>query len=369
MNALPSAAASVTRVPVALAGREYLIHVGAGLIDRLAEFVMPLQPTSILAVTDAVVAPLYLDRAVRSLGAVARTERLVLPVQEATKNLTATAQVLDALVAARADRRSVLVACGGGVVGDVAGFAAAIFMRGIRFVQVPTTLLAQVDSSVGGKTGVNHAAGKNLIGAFHQPSVVVADTELLRTLPPREVSAGLAEILKHGLLADADYFAQVEALLPRLVACDAAALGPVIARSCAIKAGVVARDELEMGERALLNLGHTFAHAIEALAGYGAWLHGEAVGCGLCLAADLSHRLGLIELTDVGRIRRAVATARLPTRIEGFARHAAVDSMRGDKKAEAGQIRFIVLERIGRAIQRPVPDAVLDATLSAGGYA
>src|SRR5882724_321184 len=221
MNALPSAAASVTRIPVALAGREYLIHVGAGLIDRLAEFVMPLRPTSILAVTDTTVAPLYLDRAVRSLGAVARTERLVLPVQEATKNLTATAQVLDALVAARADRRSVLVACGGGVVGDIAGFAAAIFMRGIRFVQVPTTLLAQVDSSVGGKTGVNHTAGKNLIGAFHQPSVVVADTDLLRTLPPREVSAGLAEILKHGLLADADYFAQVEALLPRLVACDA----------------------------------------------------------------------------------------------------------------------------------------------------
>jgi 3-dehydroquinate synthase len=211
--------------------------------------------------------------------------------------------VLDALIAHRADRRSVVVVVGGGVVGDIAGFAASIYMRGIRFVQVPTTLLAQVDSSVGGKTGVNHPQGKNLIGTFHQPSLVVADADVLRSLPPRELSAGLAEILKHGLLADADYFAAVETNLPRLLACDALAMADAVARSCEIKAGVVGRDEKESGERALLNLGHTFGHAIEALAGYGHWLHGEAVGCGLCLAADLSQRLGLLDRADVDRIQ------------------------------------------------------------------
>jgi 3-dehydroquinate synthase len=359
---------AVVDVPVALAGRQYVIHVGPGLIDRLGERVAPLRPTAIVVVTDATVASLYLERAVRSLQPVARTERFVLVASEAAKDLAAAAQVIDALVAARADRRSVLVALGGGVIGDIAGFAAAIFMRGIRFVQVPTTLLAQVDSSVGGKTGVNHAAGKNLIGAFHQPSAVVADTNLLRSLPAREVSAGIAEILKHGLLADAEYFAQVEALMPRLLECDGAALGPVVARSCAIKAGVVERDERESGERALLNLGHTFGHAIEAMSGYGRWLHGEAVGCGLCLAADLSRRLELIDPHDVHRIEQAVATARLPIRIPGFERGAAIERMRGDKKSEAGRTRFIVLERIGRASQRLVADDVLDATLVAGGY-
>ena len=368
MNALSPAPGPVVRVPVALSGREYTIHVGAGLLDRLGEFVAPLRPTSVLVVTDATVAPLYLDRATRGLEGVARSGRFVLNAQEASKSLETASQVLDALVEARADRRSVLIALGGGVIGDIAGFAAALYMRGIRLVQVPTTLLAQVDSSVGGKTGVNHPAGKNLIGAFHQASVVVADTGLLKTLPQREVSAGLAEILKHGLLADADYFARAEALLPRLVACDPDALAPIIADSCRIKAEVVARDERESGERALLNLGHTFGHAIEALAGYGVWLHGEAVGCGLCLAADLSRRLGLIADESVNRIERAVGAAGLPTRIAGLARSAAVESMRGDKKAEAGQIRFIVLERIGRALQRAVPDAVLDATLRAGGY-
>jgi len=359
---------SVARVAVELAGRAYDIHVGAGLIGRLAEWVAPLRPTSILVVSDPTVAALYLTRVVRTLGEVARTERFVSAADEAGKNLAAVAQVVDALVAARADRRSVLVALGGGVIGDIAGFASAIFMRGIRYVQVPTTLLAQVDSSVGGKTGVNHDAGKNLIGAFHQPSVVVADVDLLSSLPAREISAGLAEILKHGLLADADYFASVEALLPRVVNGDVAALAPVVARSCAIKAGVVARDERESGERALLNLGHTFGHAIEALAGYGHWLHGEAVGCGLCLAADMSRRLSLIDAGAVARIEQAVDAARLPTRIAGLSRVAAVQAMRGDKKAERGQIGFIVLERIGRAAQRSVPDEILDATLAAGGY-
>ena len=266
------------------------------------------------------------------------------------------------------------VSCGeqgieaGGVVGDIAGFAAAVFMRGIRFVQVPTTLLAQVDSSVGGKTGVNHPSGKNLIGAFHQPALVVADTDTLRTLPPRELSAGLAEVIKHGLLADAEYFDRVCAALPRLRACDGEALMEAIVGSCEIKAGVVSRDERESGERALLNLGHTFGHAIEALSGYGHWLHGEAVGCGMYLAADLSHRLGLIDAAAVARVDEAVRAAALPTRIDGLSLDAALASMAGDKKAEAGRIRFILLERIGKAIQRTVPPDALRATLQAGGY-
>jgi 3-dehydroquinate synthase len=277
--------------------------------------------------------------------------------------------VLDQLVAAGADRKSVIVALGGGVIGDIAGFAAAIYMRGIRFVQVPTTLLAQVDSSVGGKTGVNHPRGKNLIGAFHQPAVVISDTDTLRTLPRRELAAGLAEVIKHGLLADERYFDAVERDLPRLLACDAAALSDTIAGSCRIKASVVGRDERESGERALLNLGHTFGHAIEALAGFGTWLHGEAVGCGLCLAADLSLRCGLLEAAAVGRIEAVVRAAGLPDRIAGLPVSAAIASMRGDKKAEAGRIGFVLLERIGRAVQREVPEAMLHATLAAGGYA
>jgi 3-dehydroquinate synthase len=356
------------RLPVDLAGHPYDIHIGSGLLDRLGEFVRPLRPSRLVVVTDARVGPLYAARAQAALRPVAPSAVFELAGGETGKDMHAVEAVLDALLAAGADRRSVVIALGGGVVGDIAGFAAAIYMRGIRFVQVPTTLLAQVDSSVGGKTGVNHPRGKNLIGAFHQPEAVVADTDTLRTLPPRELSAGLAEVLKHGLLADAQYFAQVTGDLPRLLACDEQALTAAIARSCEIKAAIVARDEKESGERALLNLGHTFGHAIEALTGYERWLHGEAVGCGMCLAADLSQRLGLISRGDVETIERAVAAARLPTRIDGLSRAAALESMRGDKKAEAGEIRFIVLERIGRAVQRTVPAAALDATLAAGGY-
>jgi len=356
------------RLSVALAGHPYDIHIGPELLDRLAEFVRPLRPSRLLIVTDARVGPFYAARAQSALLSLAPVAVFELAGGETGKDMRAVEAVLDALLANGADRKSVVIALGGGVVGDIAGFAAAIYMRGIRFVQVPTTLLAQVDSSVGGKTGVNHPRGKNLIGAFHQPEAVVADTYTLRTLPPRELSAGLAEVLKHGLLADADYFAQVTDDLPRLLACDEQALTEAIARSCQIKAAIVARDEKESGERALLNLGHTFGHAIEALTGYERWLHGEAVGCGMCLAADLSQRLGLISRGDVETIERAVAAARLPTRIDGLSRAAALESMRGDKKAEAGEIRFIVLERIGRAVQRTVPATALDATLAAGGY-
>jgi 3-dehydroquinate synthase len=355
-------------VPVAIPGGSYEILIGAGASMQLAERIAALSPTRILIVTDAVVAPLHAEALEERLKAVAPTALVALAVGETGKTMATVEQVIDSLVGHRADRKSVVVAVGGGVVGDIAGFAASIFMRGIRFVQVPTTLLAQVDSSVGGKTGVNHRSGKNLIGAFHQPALVVADIDFLRTLPPRELSAGLAEVIKHGLLADADYFAATERDMTRLRSCDAEAMARAVARSCEIKSGVVARDEKESGERALLNLGHTFGHAIEALAGYGTWLHGEAVGCGLCLAADLSRRLALVAAEEVQRIEAAVADAGLPTRIAGFPRAVALASMAGDKKAEAGRIRFILLERIGRAIQRTVPSDVLEATLAAGGY-
>jgi 3-dehydroquinate synthase len=356
------------RVTVDLKQGPYDIWIAPGLVQRLDEFIAPLGPTSIHIVTNTGVGPLYLDRVYATCKQVAQTTHCTIADGESAKDLSTVAQVIDSLVRARADRRSVVVALGGGVVGDIAGFAAAVFMRGVRVVQVPTTLLAQVDSSVGGKTGVNHAAGKNLIGAFHQPSVVVSDTSVLRTLPPRELSAGLAEVLKHGLLADGEYFERTAADMPQLLAMGDEALAGAIARSCQIKAGVVGRDERESGERALLNLGHTFGHAIEALTGFGRWLHGEAVGCGLCLAADLSFRLGLIGRVEVERVSDAVTRARLPARIEGLPMAAAIEAMRGDKKAQAGRIRFIVLERIGRALQTEAPDALVQATLAAAGY-
>jgi 3-dehydroquinate synthase len=357
---------AMQRVSVAVPGSSYDILIGPGALSALPEAVASFAPTRLLVVTDPTVARLYGRALQQALSRVAPTA--LHAGVDGDKSMASVGRVLDALVAHQADRKSMVVALGGGVVGDIAGFAAAIFMRGIRFVQVPTTLLAQVDSSVGGKTGVNHPRGKNLIGAFHQPSLVVADTDTLRTLPPRELSAGLAEVIKHGLLADAAYFTSVADALPRLLDCDGDALAAAIGRSCEIKAGVVGRDERESGERALLNLGHTFGHAIEALAGYGTWLHGEAVGCGLCLAADLSQRLGLIGREDVAHVQDVVARARLPVRIAGLSHAAALQAMAGDKKAEAGQIRFVVLERIGRAIQRTVPAQALDDTLAAGGY-
>jgi len=356
------------RVTVELGSRPYDIWIAPGLIGRLDQFLAPLAPTSIHIVTNEVVAPLYLEQVRRTCHQVAPTSQCTVPDGEHVKNVDTVQRVIDALVKARADRGSVVVALGGGVVGDIAGFAAAVFMRGVRVVQVPTTLLAQVDSSVGGKTGVNHPSGKNLIGAFHQPSVVVSDTSVLRSLPARELSAGLAEVLKHGLLADSEYFERTVRDMPRLLSLDDGALADAIVRSCRIKAGVVGRDERESGERALLNLGHTFGHAIEALTGFGRWLHGEAVACGLCLAGDLSSRLGLIAAADVQRIADAVSAARLPARIEGLPKAAAIDAMRGDKKTHAGRIRFIVLERIGRAIQTEVPEPLVEATLVAAGY-
>jgi 3-dehydroquinate synthase len=355
------------RIHVAL-GQPYDILIGPGLLARLPELLAPLRATRLLIVSNTTVAPLLGAPAACALSALAPCALHALPDGEARKTLDGVHSILDALVELGADRKSVVVALGGGVVGDMAGFAAAIFMRGMRVVQVPTTLLAQVDSSVGGKTGVNHPRGKNLIGAFHQPSLVVSDTDTLTTLPPRELSAGLAEVIKHGLLADADYFEATVASMAALRTCDPDALSVAIARSCQIKADVVARDEREAGERALLNLGHTFGHAIEALTGYGRWLHGEAVGCGLCLAADLSRRLGYLDAGAVERVEAAVTAAGLPTRIAGLSLREAVRAMAGDKKAEAGEVGFIVLQRIGKAVQQPVAAGLVQDTLHAAGY-
>ena len=356
------------RVAVGLPGRQYDILIGADLLHRAGELIAPLAPTRIALVTNTTVGRLYAEPLRRSLADVADVMTITLQDGEAHKTWESVSAIIDALLASGADRRSLVMALGGGVVGDIAGFAAAVYMRGIRYVQVPTTLLAQVDSSVGGKTGVNHVRGKNLLGAFHQPQLVISDTSTLATLASREVSAGLAEIIKHGLLADADYFEDVSRDLEALRRRDSGALAKAIRRSCEIKASIVARDERESGERALLNLGHTFAHAIEALTHYRRWLHGEAVGCGLVLAAELSKRVGLLAQEAVERVSDAVDRARLPTRIEGLSAPEAIASMRGDKKSEAGSIRFILLERIGRAVQRPVPENALSATLLEGGF-
>ena len=356
------------RVVVGLPGRQYDILIGADLLGRAAEFIAPLAPTRIALVTSTTVGGLYAEPLRAALEAIAGVVTVALPDGEMHKQWSSVSTILDALVDSRADRKSLVVALGGGVVGDVAGFAAAIYMRGIRFVQVPTTLLAQVDSSVGGKTGINHVRGKNLIGAFHQPQLVISDTATLQTLPDRELSAGLAEVLKHGLLGDQDYFERTSCDLPALRSRDPDALTRAIARSCEIKSGIVARDERESGERALLNLGHTFGHAIEALTGYTKWLHGEAVGCGLVLAADLSSRIGLLPREALAPVESAVRAAGLPTRIAGLSARAATESMRGDKKSEAGSIRFVLLDRIGHAVQRTVPASALGETLAAGGF-
>jgi 3-dehydroquinate synthase len=282
--------------------------------------------------------------------------QVVLPAGESNKGWASLNTIFDALLQSRFDRGSLLVAVGGGVVGDMAGFAAAVYQRGVDFVQVPTTLLSQVDSSVGGKTGINHPLGKNMIGAFHQPRQVLIDVDTLATLPERELSAGLAEVIKHGAIADATYFDAIERDLAALRRCDSRALTEAIARSCEIKASVVERDEREGGLRAILNFGHTFGHAIEAGMGYGEWLHGEAVGCGLVMAADLSAELFGFSQADVQRVRalvRAIGCPILGPRLGGVDHW--MKLMRGDKKTEAGEINFILMPKIGETIRRAAP--------------
>jgi shikimate kinase/3-dehydroquinate synthase len=353
-------------VTVSLGERSYPILVGAGLLADCAPLATLAAGRMVAVVTDSNVAALHARPVVAALRAhAASVAEVVLPAGEAHKTWDTLNRIFDALLAARFDRDALIVAVGGGVVGDMAGFAAAVYQRGIDFVQVPTTLLAQVDSSVGGKTGINHPLGKNMIGAFHQPRLVVIDVATLATLPDRELSAGLAEVVKHGAIADVAYFDAVAAALPALRAKDPAALADAVARSCEIKASVVERDEREGGLRAILNFGHTFGHAIEAGLGYGEWLHGEAVGAGMVMAADLSRRLGLVDDASARRLREVVEAAGLPVRGPAWPAARYVELMSVDKKAKQGTPRFVLLDGLGRATVRKVPDAPLAETLAA----
>jgi 3-dehydroquinate synthase len=351
---------------VSLAERSYPILIGPGLLDRCEPLDALVAGRQVAIVTDDVVAPRYLARLRGALGSTpAALCEVVLPAGEAHKTWDSLNRIFDALLAARFDRGCLLLALGGGVIGDMAGFAAAVYQRGVDFVQLPTTLLAQVDSSVGGKTAINHPAGKNMIGAFHQPRLVIADTETLRTLPARELSAGLAEVIKHGAIADTDYLASIERDLEALRRCEAEAMAAAIARSCEIKADVVARDEREGGLRAILNFGHTFGHAIEAGTGFGSWLHGEAVGAGMVQAADLSCRLGLLARADADRLAALIARAGLPVRAPDWPLAEWIALMSVDKKAEQGTPRFVLLDGLGRALLRRAPEKALRETLVA----
>jgi 3-dehydroquinate synthase len=348
-----------------LGTRSYPIHIGVGLLDRRALLEAALPAGPLMIVTNETVAPLYLPRLQAML--VGRTlAACVLPDGETHKNLVTLGRIYDALAAARINRDGAVIALGGGVVGDMAGFAAATWQRGVAVAQLPTTLLAQVDSSVGGKTAVNHLAGKNLIGAFHQPNVVIADPGTLSTLPDRELRAGLAEVMKYGLIRDTGFLDWLETVLPRLLAKDPEALATAIERSCAIKAELVALDERETGPRALLNLGHTFGHAIEAAVGYGEWLHGEAVATGFVLAAETSCRVGWLDAVAVARVRDLVARAGLPVTPPRIGAERARALMSLDKKVLAGRVRLVLLRALGDAVvTADYDDAALEAVLTA----
>jgi 3-dehydroquinate synthase len=333
---------------VELGSRSYPILIGQGLLGERALFEQHVRARDILIVSNTVVAPLYLEALEGSFQS-RRVVATILPDGESHKTLANVARIVDVLVANRFGRDCAVVALGGGVVGDMAGFAAATYQRGVAFVQAPTTLLAQVDSSVGGKTGVNHPGGKNLIGAFHQPVAVVADTRTLTTLPQRELRAGLAEVIKYGLICDGDFFTWLEAHIDELLAGDAPALAHVIRRSCEIKAQIVGRDEREQADRALLNLGHTFGHAVESATGYTEWLHGEAIGAGLVMAACMSRESGHLTAQELGRVTRLVARAGLPTHVSNVRPGVALEHMRIDKKVQAGRIRLVLMRGIGSA--------------------
>jgi 3-dehydroquinate synthase len=358
---------STQTLTVGLAERSYPIHIGSGLLGQPQLLRAHIRRKRVAIVTNTTVAPLYLDRLKRSLSQIDIVSTdVILPDGEEYKNGATLNLIYDALLGNRCERSTPLIALGGGVVGDMTGFAAATFLRGVPFIQIPTTLLAQVDSSVGGKTGINHPLGKNMIGAFYQPKVVIADTDTLDTLPDNELSAGLAEVIKYGLIRDLPFLQWLEDSIDKLLLRDKAALQYAIARSCENKSEVVAADERESGERALLNLGHTFGHAIEFGMGYGNWLHGEGVAAGTLMAADLSQRLGWISADDVERIRRLFRTARLPTVAPDLGVDKYLEFMGLDKKVDGGKIRFVLLRQIGRAvISSDVPHDLLKQTLTA----
>ena len=363
-------AGSVQRLSIDLGERSYPIVIGTGLLGAPQTYAALPAASKALIVTNTTVAPLYAD-ALRAalLPKYPEVHVVVLPDGEEHKNWQTLNLVFDALLGQGCDRKTVLFALGGGVVGDMTGFAAASYMRGVPFVQVPTTLLAQVDSSVGGKTAINHPLGKNMVGAFYQPQLVVCDLDTLDTLAPRELSAGLAEVIKYGPIADMDFMDWLEANMDALLARDRSALLHAVRRSCEIKAWVVGQDEREAGLRAILNFGHTFGHAIEAGMGYGAWLHGEGVGAGMVMAADLSRRLGLVDAAFVARLNTLVQRAGLPLRgavidaADNAGRY--LELMRVDKKAEAGAIRFVLIDGPGQAVVRAAPDALVREVIDA----
>ena len=355
---------AIEHVRIELGDRSYDIAIGGQLLADPATYAQVPSAAMALIVTNTTVKPLYAQQLASALaGRYAKIHVVELPDGEAYKDWTTLNQIFDALLGQGADRKTVLYALGGGVVGDMTGFAAASYMRGVPFVQVPTTLLAQVDSSVGGKTAINHPMGKNMIGAFYQPQLVVCDLDSLATLPPRELSAGLAEIIKYGPIADMAFLGWIEANLGALLACEPAAMAHAVKRSCEIKAWVVGQDEREAGLRAILNFGHTFGHAIESGLGYGEWLHGEGVGCGMVMAAHLSQRLGLVEMAFVQRLTTLIAQAGLPVRgpvldnTDNAGRYLSL--MRLDKKSEAGEIKFVLIDGPGRAAMRGAPDALV----------
>jgi 3-dehydroquinate synthase len=352
---------------VALGERSYPIHIGAGLLDCGNLLLPVLKGRRAVVVTNTTVAPLYLDRLRSTLekGGISVLP-IVLPDGEEYKTWETLNRIFDGLLGGHCERSTPLIALGGGVIGDMGGFAAACYQRGMPFIQVPTTLLAQVDSSVGGKTAINHPLGKNMIGAFYQPKLVLADIATLDTLPARELSAGLAEVIKYGLIRDSEFFCWLEANIERLVARDPDALISAVLRSCANKAEVVAADEREAGVRALLNLGHTFGHAIEAGLGYGTWLHGEAVAAGTLIAVELSQRLGWLSAEDVERIEQLFVRAGLPVKGPQLGAERYLELMRHDKKVEDGRLKLILLRAVGEAvIDDRIPQQLIAAAIEA----
>lgn len=336
---------------VSLADRSYPIHIGNGLLGQ-ADLILPhLKRKQVAIVSNTTVAPLYMHAIAQPLrDAGVSVIEIILPDGEAYKNNETLQTIYDHLLQNRCERNTTLIALGGGVIGDLTGYAAATYLRGVPFIQVPTTLLSQVDSSVGGKTGINHPLGKNMIGAFYQPKLVLADIDTLKTLPQRELSAGVAEVIKYGLIRDADFFDWLETNMSALMALDTAVASYAIYRSCQNKAEVVAADEHEQGERALLNLGHTFGHAIENAMGYGVWLHGEAVATGTVMAADLSQRMGWLNDAQVARIKTIMQAAKLPIEAPDLGVEEYLRLMQLDKKVSDGRIRLILQQDIGKAV-------------------
>ncbi len=352
---------------VGLAERSYPIHIGSGLLDR-ADLLLPHIPRKrVFIVSNTTVAPLYLKRLSEGLAAGGvQVQSVILPDGEQYKSSESLGLIYDALLTARSERSTPLIALGGGVIGDITGYAAATYLRGVPFIQIPTTLLSQVDSSVGGKTGINHPLGKNMIGAFYQPRVVLADTTVLNTLPDKELRAGIAEVIKYGLIRDLPFLEWLETNMEKLLTRDTEALQYAIARSCQNKAEVVGNDERESGERALLNLGHTFGHAVENGMGYGAWLHGEAVAAGTIMAADLSQRLGWLGAADVLRVRKLFERSGLPVIAPKLGADKYLQLMGLDKKVSDGKIRFVLLKSLGNAVMTgDVPQTMLEQTLEA----